>query len=524
MGKKDETSNRWIMDRRGFLGLATTVAAGLLVGCGDDGAGVGDDDGTGTGTGTGDTTDGSTRTDTTASTAPDGTGSTGADATGDESGDADDTGESVCEPGGFEEVFDADAVTEDGAAFPLAIMAGEMKPTSALFSTWIPDAQTRLLRIWRPADAEGTVIVAAELEVTPDAAGYVKVPVDGLCAGTWYRYAYFTGEPGNFDSRSPIAEFRTAIDDDVLEPLTVALSSCNGSSLDWPALELVSDEYYDMFLHLGDMAYNDGAFTRAEFRESWRQYLGASGFRKAYARAGLYATWDDHEIDDDSRFDRETTDPMQLQKKANALDAYFEVLPIEGGGPGYKLWRSFRWGLTAEIIVLDCRYERRPSMGEYISQEQMDWLKDRLLNSPCHFKVIMNSVPITNMPLAWSVASNDRWEGFPDSRNELLGFINEHQIQNIWFVAGDFHVSFVSRLEPNVTTHASAIHEIAVTGGNQNPVPESILAMNPPQFSYGRTRARGLLMTFDPMSNAVNVRFIDPETGEDAYNESLTYG
>jgi phosphodiesterase/alkaline phosphatase D-like protein len=332
------------------------------------------------------------------------------------------------------------------------------------------------------------------------------------------------GPPGNFESRSPIAEFRTAIADDVLEPLTVTVSSCNGNSLNWPALDLVADEYYDMFLHLGDMAYNDGAFSLPEFREKWRQFLGASGFRKAYARAGLYATWDDHEIDDNSRFDRETMDPMQLEKRQNAMDAYFEVLPIDAEGPNYRLWRSFRWGLTAEIIVLDCRYERRPSLGQYMSEEQMEWLKERLLESPCHFKIIMNSVPITNMPFAWGVASSDRWEGFPASRNELLGFINEHQIENIWFLAGDFHVCFVSRLEPNVTSHAATIHEIAVTGGNENPISESILAMNPPQFAYGTRRARALLITFDPQSNAVNVRFIHPSTGEDDYNESLSYG
>ena len=512
------------MDRRGFLGLATGAAAGLLVGCGDDDAilGEGETDSSSTGAGpeTSRTTGASTRA-ATSSTDPDGTGT---DPSEDETGDTGDTGEATCEPGGFETAFDAETLPEEDEAFPIAIMAGEMKPTSAMVTTWIPDGQPRLLRIWRPGPADGTVIVAAEVEVTPNAAGFVKVPVEGLCPGTWYRYAFLRGPVDAFESRSPIAEFRTAIADDVLEPLTVTVSSCNGSSLNWPALELVADEYYDMFLHLGDMSYNDGAYSLPEFRDKWRQFLGASGFRKAYARAGLYATWDDHEIDDNSRFDRETMDPSELQKRQNAMDAYFEVLPIDAEGPDYRLWRSFRWGLTAEIIVLDCRYERRPSQGQYMSQEQMDWLKDRLLNSPCHFKVIMNSVPITNMPLAWSVASSDRWEGFPQSRNELLGFINEHQIDNIWFLAGDFHVSFVSRLEPSVTNHASTIREIAVTGGNENPVPESILAMTPPQFAYGTRRARALLLTFDPQANAVNVRFINPTTGDDDYNESLTYG
>jgi hypothetical protein len=163
------------MDRRAFLGLATGMAAGLLVGCGDDDVVGGEAETDSTSTGTSPSTTASTSSQaTTGSTDPDGTGS---DSTGEDSGETTDTGEEVCEPGGFEESFDAEAVPQDDEAFPLAIMAGEMKPTSAMFSTWLPDGQTRLLRIWRPAAEQGSVIVAAELEVTPDAAGFVEVSV-----------------------------------------------------------------------------------------------------------------------------------------------------------------------------------------------------------------------------------------------------------------------------------------------------------------------------------------------------------
>ena len=57
---------------------------------------------------------------------------------------------------------------------------------------------------------------------------------------------------------------------------------------------------------------------------------------------------------------------------------------------------------------------------------------------------------------------------------------------------------------------------------SEMPIPEFITALDPPQFDYGRHKARGCVITFDPMANAVNVRFIDPENGEDVYNESLT--
>jgi alkaline phosphatase D len=377
------------------------------------------------------------------------------------------------------------------------------------------------LRVWRPADEPGSVWLVYEAEVVPTADGYAKIPVQGLCPGTWYHYAYFVGEPGELTARSLVGSFRTAPADDVLEPLTLAITACNGSSLDWPALYRTAEEDYDVFIHLGDMAYNDGAFTLQEYRDSWRSYFAAAGYRQCYARAGLYATWDDHEIDDNSNFDRETMDPDQLLKRQNAMDAYFEVVPIDAEGPDYRLWRSFRWGRTAEIIVLDCRYERRPSMQQYISPEQMEFLKQRLQDSPCHFKIVMNSVPITNMPGVWDVVAYDRWEGYPGQRDELLAFINDNLLTNVWFLSGDFHTCFVARIEESGGL-VSNTWEIAVTGGNSNPLPQGLTGFDGPQFDYGVTVPRGCILRFDPEANTVHVRFIHPDTGEDEYDALLS--
>jgi hypothetical protein len=496
------------LPRRGFLGLAAGASAAWLVGCGDDsavGSGDGSDDSTSDASTTADSTTGSLDTSSDASTSLDADSTTGEP-------------EDVCPDGAVLEPFDPDAIPQDDAAFPFALMAGEMQTSSAMLAIQIPDAQPKLLRVWRPADEPGMVWLVLEAEVVPTADGYAKLPIEGLCPGTWYRYAYFVGEPDSLTARSLVAEFRTAPADDVLEPLTIAISACNGGSLEWPALDRTAEEYYDVFLHLGDMAYNDGATSLPEFRDSWRQYLAAPGFRQCYAKAGLYATWDDHEIDDNSNFDRETMDPEQLLKRQNALDAYFEVMPIDAEGPDYRLWRSFRWGRTAEIIVLDCRYERRPSLQQYISPEQMEFLKDRLRNSPCHFKIVMNSVPITNMPNVWDLAAYDRWEGFPGQRDELLAFIEDELVTNVWFVSGDFHVCFVARLEETGGLVANT-YEIAVTGGNTNPLGN---LLPPPQFDYGSGDPRGCILVFDPVANTVHVRFIDPQTGADDYDQLLS--
>ena len=453
---------------------------------------------------------------------PDGTGATtddtSAGSTGDTDGDTD--GVEVCE--GAEEIeFDPEAIAQDDTTFPLAIMAGEMRPESAMIAVFVENPEPKVLRVWQPSEQAGTVLLVHEQMVTPDADGYLKVTVDGLCAGQWFKYALFED---NFSARSAIGEFRTAIADDVLEPLTLAISSCNGDSFDWPVMSRTSEEYYDMFLHLGDMAYNDGATTLEEYRESWKDYLRVDDMKAAYARAGLYATWDDHEIDNNSNWDPRTMDPDELQRIQNAMDAFYELLPIDNEARPNQLWRSFRWGLTAEIIVLDCRTERRPSQNLYISQAQMNWLKDRLMQSPCHFKIVMNSVPITNMPGTWDIAADDRWEGFPSQRNELLSHIEDNSLQNVWFVSGDFHVSFVSTLEPNPQSLAERVREVSCSGGNVNPVPDPLLPFPGNQFAYGERAARALLLTLDPENDVVNVRFIDAENGNDSHNANYVYG
>ena len=92
----------------------------------------------------------------------------------------------------------------------------------------------------------------------------------------------------------------------------------------------------------------------------------------------------------------------------------------------------------------------------------------------------------------------------------------------MWFLSGDFHVCFVSRLEPSGSQLSHRTREIAVTSGNLNPIPEFLTLLNPPQFDYGVHKARAVILTFDPQADAVNVRFLDPQTGEDLYNKSLT--
>lgn len=522
----------WDLDhgRRTFLTVSAGGFAALLLACGEDSIAGSGTDGGASSTGTsGTTTNPEPSTTTTGTTAQTGSETTNPEGSGDTTqGSEESSGSTGGPPIACEDPESIDwepgEETLDEAVFPLAIMSGEMQPESAMFTVYVPDGAPKTFRIWTPGERAGQVFLVHERIVEPNADGFVKFTVDSLCPGTWYDYGYFVGEDGDFSGRSRIGHIRTAIAQDALEPLVLALVSCCSSSLDWPAVGRTNEEYFDVILHLGDMAYNDGMETLAEYRANWRDWMSTPDYRNLFSNAGVYATWDDHEIDNNSNFDRETMDPEELIRRQNAMDSYFELVPIEGEGPDYQIWRTFRWGLTAEIIVLDCRYERRPSQGLYMSNAQMEFLEDRLLNSPCRFKIVMNSVPITNMPVQWDIAANDRWDGYPDSRNRVRDFINSNDIDNVLFVSGDFHCSFLSRLEPNGDDTFSQLREVACASGNSNPIPNALLGWNPPHFDYGINQTRGCILELDPEDMTVTLRFIHPDSGDDAYFVTIPVG
>jgi alkaline phosphatase D len=532
------------LSRREFLRLTGAALFPFVVGaCGDDAilGGEGSSSG-GPGSSSSGAVDPTTGpVDPTTGLAPTSTGSTGAGtSTGDDpttttgdpsdtstgdTGDETTTGEPAACEGELVD-FDPDAVPEDPVRFPRAVLAGAMRPTSAVLLSHTDAAEPAVLRVWQPGERAGQVKLVLEVEVAPDAQGGLRHLAGGLCPGQWFRYGFFFGDGDAWTGRSLLGEFRTALADGAREPLTVAISACNGlGNRPWPALLTAADEYYDVFLHLGDLAYNDGAVELDDYRASWRAYLLAtqdgepSGLAQAFARAGLYATLDDHEIT--NNFNPETIDPARLQA---ALQSYFEAVPLTDEPDTLQVWRSYRWGLTAEFLILDCRTERKPSTAnspdpQYISAAQMTWLKDRLENSPCHFKVVLNSVPITDMPaLPWDFQASDRWEGYAAQRFELLDFIAARQIANVWFVAGDFHVCFVGKIQPGADGVLGKMQEVAVTGGNTNVLGDFLPA---DQYAFGSSQPHALLMTFDPDADEVLVRFID-EDGQDAYAETLT--
>lgn len=501
------------LPRREFLGAAAGAMLTTLAGCGDDGASQ-------AGT-TGDDTEGDTE-------LPPESSSTGGDGSESSTGMSPDVPDDPV-PG---LPWDPAAIQESTEVFPRTPMAGEMKPTSFLIAGHVATGDDVTVRVWQPGEIEGEVYLAFEQAVTPDENGFFKQPVEALTGGEWYAYGLFAGDPdAGFSTRSLLGRVRTALPEGSLEPVRIAIAACIGRSgilpeyvepdetqpaAPWESMLRAAEQEYDVFIHLGDQGYLDRIYdaggSYAQYLTAWG-VLHGGGYRDVYPRSGLYFTWDDHEVTNNGSVDPWTTDRTELERIANARQAYYTVMPIDADDPAAQpLWRSFRWGDTVEFIVLDCRSERQePESGVYLGEAQFQFLLDRLRDSPCHFKCIVNSVPFSRLNLPSGgvgdilVNPEDRWEGYVTQRAELQAFVDENDLRNILWVTGDVHMCFVGQVDGSPTTPGESMWEVCVTSGNTNPLASDV---PPGQFPWASQYPHVPVIEFNPETDSVHVDFV----------------
>jgi len=205
-------------------------------------------------------------------------------------------------------------------------------------------------------------------------------------------------------------------------------------------------------------------------------------------------TWDDHEVSNDSwAGGAENHDPDEgdyLSRKARAHRAYDEWMPVRLAGTaetgdGTRLFRRLRWGVLADIDMLDLRSYRDEQVTTpapfplpqlqteaddpdrtITGNQQMAWLKRALLRPGTRWKLVGNSVMIAPLSFAQlpedavsainevtgEVPSDgvplnlDQWDGYTADRRELFDHIAEHQVTNAVFLTGDIHSAWANDL------------------------------------------------------------------------------
>ncbi len=319
--------------------------------------------------------------------------------------------------------------TEDPVAFAWGVQSGDAETDRVILSIRCVDSAATLVIV--EAQGDGWVEVQRQEIVRSDETW--QGLITGLKSDTAYRYAFFAADGQH---RSRVGRFRTAPDPGVRRTVVIGATSCLGGNEPWSNLSFAAEAQLDVMLMLGDVVYADGAVTVEDYRSYYRHAFGVQGLQDLSASTSFISTWDDHEVDNNWA----PEDLAEGQFEA-ALQAFRESLPQSQGDKG-QIWRRLAFGDICEFFVLDCRSERTESL--YISVEQMDWLKSALASSTARFKLILNSVPINDYSDMFGTAfADDRWQGFPEQRREILDFIVDEAISGVLWVTGDVHHAMI---------------------------------------------------------------------------------
>lgn len=209
------------------------------------------------------------------------------------------------------------------------------------------------------------------------------------------------------------------------------------------------------------------AVTLNDYRVRYSFYRLDPDLRRLHQLHPFIGIWDDHETANDSwpggAGNHQANEGDWNQRKIAGKKAFIEWLPIrEQDGEG-TIYRKLSYGSLCELYMLDTRLEGRDKpMGPkdttstaidttiwqspdrtLLGKKQYEWLNSSLRNSNATWKIIGNQVMI--MPLE-GFTNQDSWEGYPAERKALLAGLRNDKVNNVVFVTGDIHSTWVSDL------------------------------------------------------------------------------
>ena len=329
--------------------------------------------------------------------------------------------------------------------------------------------------------ARGTAQAAPERDFT------VKVDAGGLSPGRTYHYAFTAG-----GERSPIGRTKTL--PERTDRLRVASVSCSNYPAGYFNVYrcLANRPDLDSVIHLGDYIYEfangrygDGsssgrvplpageASTLEDYRNRYATYRSDVDLQEAHRRHPFIAVWDDHEsANDASATGASNHDPSKgswASRLAAAYRAYLEWMPIrESSDPKIHLYRSFRFGDLADLVMLDTRGLRDaqaigtdakmladPSRS-LLGAAQEAWFFDQLRTSQrsgLRWRVIGQQILFTPLsPPGFPVANADVWDGYAPARNRVFDLLASEKITNVAILTGDIHSSWAMDVPRNPWT------------------------------------------------------------------------
>ncbi|OMP67380.1 glycerophosphodiester phosphodiesterase [Domibacillus epiphyticus] len=404
--------------------------------------------------------------------------------------------------------------------------SGEVTDTSAVL--WARSNEPSLLKFeisQDPRFKKKPIVKKLKAEKENDSTAQVKV--DGLTPNTVYHYRVKAHKGSN----EVAGTFKTAPDGKAEEPLTLVWGGDTGGQGNIPpfkSFSAMADLNPDFFLFSGDTIYADNptpavpdgsSKTIEDFRAKYKENRTDPHLRKLLQSTSTYAIWDDHEVINDFSGPSE---PLT----STGLKAFTEYWPLlkENSDPS-KLFHKYSWGNTLDLIVLNNRGYRDPNTQvdgpdkTMLGKEQLNWLKQELIQSDAKVKLVASSVPIS-IPTG-KVNHRDGWAnadhidpndptGYETEFKQISDFILQNEIKNVNFVTTDVHYADMIQYDPD--RNGSVDYRELVSG------PLGAVMINPPEldptFGPERLYAEGGFFNFgvlkvDPKEEQMTVEIRD---------------
>ena len=292
-----------------------------------------------------------------------------------------------------------------------------------------------------------SVVTSGSVIATASTGFTAKVDATGLEAGKNYFYRFKAGS-----TVSSVGKTRTLPASTATEVKFAVFSCANYPEGYFNVYGLASQSDAQYAIHLGDYLYEypNGTYptsatpsrihapvteiySLADYRTRHAQYKTDPDLKVLHASMPMIAVWDDHEIANDAYKDGaenhdDTKEGTFSARKAAALQAYHEWMPIRTGSDQGIIYRSFDFGSVLSLHMLDTRLIGRDKQVEFadllapataataqatmasptremLGTTQGTWLSGKITSSTATWQVLGQQVLMARMEFPVSVLS-----------------------------------------------------------------------------------------------------------------------
>ena len=283
----------------------------------------------------------------------------------------------------------------------------------------------------------------------------------------------------------------------------IAFSACADTGSASSVFDAIRDARPDLFIHMGDIHYEDIGRNDAErFRRAFDAVMASLTQGRLYRSLPIAYMWDDHD------FGPNGADASSASRPA-ALAVYREFVPHyplrddENSG----IHQAFTMG-RVRVIMTDQRSQRTsswrlPADRTMLGAAQLQWLKDELtaaVGAP--LVVWVNTVPW----IASEGPGSDNWGSYAHEREEIANHIQRLGLtRRVVMLSGDAHmVAIDDGTHSNYATDASpGAHGFVVM--HAAPL-DRRTSMKGGPFSHGVSRQRGQFGLLDVADDGRNLK------------------